>query len=236
VRNKFEQWKQSSKQYDIRASSDILEKLVKNQLVNEATEMVFEMLSENIYPAIKIFKMYLRSLTEINDLKTLNKINEQLKPRLKNKVQFEKFFIQAHLNANLGKEYLDMFNKRVNSVNNESELKRFKMAVPRFGHLNLLNQYPDLLDKYTTIAERCVEKGIYSPINVLWLNKCLKENSVAAGEDIFQKYFINQTTPKFMGHFAERVLKQGNNEALLKQLAELKEQSGVVSIQENSIK
>merc|ERR1719232_1281328 len=71
-----------------------------------------------------------------------------------------------------------------------------KDQFPRGGAMGLLDTYPELLDRYTTLAVKFATIDYVAPMNVLWTYHFINGNSEIA-ESIWQNYVKNSNQIMF---------------------------------------
>ena len=97
-------------------SSALIELLVKNNMVREATEVAENILVADAYPIPKIFRFLLNRLASNGDVEAMSSIGVHLTSRVKKEVSFDNRLCNAYLAAGQGKQYLDMLQKDVDEI------------------------------------------------------------------------------------------------------------------------
>ena len=97
-------------------SSTLIEMLVKEDRVKDATKVAESILASDAYPIPKIFRFLLNRLASNGDAEAMSKIGEYLTPRVKKEVSFDNRLCNAYLAAGRGDEYLDMLQKEVDEI------------------------------------------------------------------------------------------------------------------------
>jgi len=157
-------------------SSSLIELLVKDNRVKEATKVAESILALDAYPIPKIFRFLLNRLASNGDVEAMSKVGQYLTPRVKKEVSFDNRLCNAYLAAGRGSEYLHMLQNEVDDIisNGEthevdpSNIQSVKDKFPRGGAMGLLESDPQLVESFTTLAYKFARLGYIAPMNVLW--------------------------------------------------------------------
>ena len=97
-------------------SSSLIEMLVKDNRVQEATTVAENILASDAYPIPKIFRFLLNRLASNGDVEAMSKVGHYLTPRVKKEVSFDNRLCNAYLAAGRGSEYLHMLQNEVDNI------------------------------------------------------------------------------------------------------------------------
>ena len=97
-------------------SSSLIEFLVKDNRVNEATNVTESILASDAYPIPKIFRFLLNRLASNGEVEAMSRFDKYLTPRVKKEVSFDNRLCNAYLAAGRGSEYLDMLSEEVDDI------------------------------------------------------------------------------------------------------------------------
>ena len=97
-------------------SSSLIELLVKDDRVKEATKVAESILALDAYPIPKIFRFLLNRLASNGDVESMSNVGQYLTPRVKKEVSFDNRLCNAYLAAGRGNEYLDMLQRDVDDI------------------------------------------------------------------------------------------------------------------------
>jgi len=154
----------------------LIEFLVKDNRVNEATNVTESILASDAYPIPKIFRFLLNRLASNGEVEAMSRFDKYLTPRVKKEVSFDNRLCNAYLAAGRGSEYLDMLSEEVDDILRSGKLEEIdpstvqsvKDKFPRGGAMGLLESDPKLVENFTDLAYKFAELGYIAPMNVLW--------------------------------------------------------------------
>lgn len=158
----------------------IVEVLVKNDRLNEATKMVLEMLGQEIHPIPRIFRFYLNKLAASGDIETLSKIGDKLSSETKKIISFDNRFCHANISAGKSEEYLKNLEKSIDDAVTPEQIKDAGEKFPRGGAVGILDALPECSGKFEEIAVKYAKKGLLGPMNVLWMHHFIKNETEIA--------------------------------------------------------
>lgn len=211
----------------VKTSKDI-EELVKEEKLNEATKLVFQLLEEKAHPIPRIFRFYLNTLAKSGDSATIEKIGQFLTPEMKKEVSFDNRLSNSFIHSGKADEYLNKLESVIDDAKTPEELKALEEAFPRGGASGMIEAFPDLTPKFEQIATKYAEKQILGPMNVLWMHYVIKNDTRA--DDVFKQYMTH--SPRLM---FQRVLTKAREDQdeelalrLIKSLANAKVSEGAI--------
>lgn len=162
----------SGKQINVTELSTLIEILVKDELLLDATNVTENMLQRDTYPMPKIFRFLLNRLAATGQVEMMNTIGQYLTTGVKKEVSFDNRLCNAYLAAGRGAEYLEALEQELDSVAGRSKddvaVQVLKDKFPRGGAMGLLESDPNLVDQYTRLAHKFLSFGFVAPVNVLW--------------------------------------------------------------------
>ena len=168
----FNELEKTGKQVNVTEMSSLVELLVKDDHLQDATHVTEKMLQRDTYPMPKIFRFLLNRLASTGHVELMNTIGQYLTTSVKKEVSFDNRLCNAYLAAGRGGEYLDSLEKELNLVADKSkddeQVQILKEKFPRGGAMGLLESNPHLVEQYTRLANKFLEFGFVAPINVLW--------------------------------------------------------------------
>ena len=97
-------------------SSSLIELLVKDNRVNDATNVTESILASDAYPIPKIFRFLLNRLASNGEVEAMSKFEKYLTPRVKKEVSFDNRLCNAYLAAGRGSEYLNILQGEVDDI------------------------------------------------------------------------------------------------------------------------
>jgi pentatricopeptide repeat protein len=180
----------SGKVVNVTETSSLIEQLVRADLTHEATEITQSMLVRNTHPLPKIFRFLLNKLAITGAVEDINAIGQFLSTKIKKDVSYDNRLCNAYLSAGRGAEFLDLLVSDLDRAVQEGDEEMMKMIQDRFprgGAMGLLDNHPELLDRFTVLAQEFANTGYVAPMNVLWTYHFINDNSEVA-DSIWEKY------------------------------------------------
>lgn len=135
----------TTEKLSITASSSLIEKLIQNNRLSEATALTLEILQNGNKPVIRIFRYLLNTLSVAGDINTLNRFTSVIPTDIKKIVSFDNKVCHAYLVAGKAVEYLEKLRERIKEAD-EKELPNIESQFPRGGAFGIL-QNEDLVEK-----------------------------------------------------------------------------------------
>lgn len=196
----------------------LIESLVKAERLTEATKNVLDLLAANAHPIPRIFRFYLNKVAASGDVQTLEKIDKLLKSDIKKLISFDNRYCHANIVAGKVEDYLKQLENNIVNAKTEEEIKEAGEKFPRGGAVGILETFPEMNERYENIAEKYCERGIVSPMNVLWLHYFIMDNQEAA-ERIWNKYL--SSSPRLMFQRIVHLAREKQDDTLIIKLIEL---------------
>jgi len=180
----------SGKVVNVTETSALIEQLVRNNMTHEATDITKTMLFRNTHPLPKIFRFLLNKLAISGCVEDINAIGQYLSTKIKKDVSYDNRLCNAYLSAGRGAEFLDILVADLEmAVRNQDEemLAIIQDRFPRGGAMGLLDNHPELLDRFTVLAEQFAKTGYVAPMNVLWTYHFINNNQELS-DPIWERY------------------------------------------------
>merc|ERR1719220_81523 len=184
---------------NVTETSALIEQLIRAEMMMEASNLTKGMLMRNTHPLPKIFRFLLNKLAVAGSVEEILELGQLLPTKIKKDVSFDNRLCNAYLSAGRGKEFLEMMIANVDRAthfNDPEQVNRIKDQFPRGGAMGLLESYPELLDRYTTLAVKFATIDYVAPMNVLWTYHFINGNAEIA-ESIWQNYVKNSNQIMF---------------------------------------
>jgi len=156
---------------NVTETSALVEQLIRADLMKEAGDITRGMLIRDTHPLPKIFRFLLNKLAVNGSVEEILSIGHFLPTKIKKDVSFDNRLCNAYLSAGRGQEFLEVLVKDLDTAinsNNDELINIVKDKFPRGGAMGLLDSHPELLDRYTTLANKFASIGYVAPMNVLW--------------------------------------------------------------------
>jgi len=175
---------------NVTETSSLVEQLIRADMMEEAAEVTRGMLTRDTHPLPKIFRFLLNKLAVMGRVETILSIGQYLPTKIKRDVSFDNRLCNAYLSASRGAEFLDQLEKELDvavGTNDSSTLNIVKDKFPRGGAMGLLDSHPELLERYTSLAQKFAKVDYVAPMNVLWTYHFIHGNKDTAAT-IWQDY------------------------------------------------
>eukprot|EP00092_Neocalanus_flemingeri_P021226 GFUD01023000.1.p1 GENE.GFUD01023000.1~~GFUD01023000.1.p1 ORF type:complete len:1120 (-),score=366.36 GFUD01023000.1:285-3644(-) len=156
---------------NVTETSALVEQLIRADLMTEAAEITRGMLVRDTHPLPKIFRFLLNKLAVNGSVEEILSIGQFLPTKIKKDVSFDNRLCNAYLSAGRGQEFLEVLVKDLETAigsNNTEMINIVKDKFPRGGAMGLLDNHPELLDRYTLLATKFASIDYVAPMNVLW--------------------------------------------------------------------
>jgi len=175
---------------NVTETSSLVEQLIRADMTVEASEVTRGMLARDTHPLPKIFRFLLNKLATLGSVEEILSIGQYLPTKIKKDVSFDNRLCNAYLSAGRGSEFLEVLvqDLAIAARSGDSEqLAAVKDRFPRGGAMGLLDSHPELLDRYTLLAQQFAAIDYVAPMNVLWTYHFIHGNSDVA-EPIWQNF------------------------------------------------
>lgn len=124
----------------------VVEKLVQENQLDDATQRVIEMLKANTYPQPRTFKFYLNKIAQQGKVEIFEKLSPLISDDTKRLVSFDNRFVNAYTAAGKAEPFLDEMIKKFDNATAD-ELKELETTFPKGGSSGILQNNPELLPK-----------------------------------------------------------------------------------------
>jgi len=184
---------------NVTETSALVEQLIRADLMKEAGDITRGMLIRDTHPLPKIFRFLLNKLAVNGSVEEILSIGQYLPTKIKKDVSFDNRLCNAYLSAGRGQEFLEVLVQDLETAinsNNGELINIVKDKFPRGGAMGLLDSHPELLDRYTTLANKFASIGYVAPMNVLWTYHFIHGNRDIASS-IWQNHVKNSNQIMF---------------------------------------
>lgn len=135
----------ASEKLSVQDISLLIEKLLQNDRVNEASKIGVELLNKNQYPVLKVFRFLLNKLANAGNIETLELIGSKLTSEQKKLLSFDNRICHANVIAGKAEEYLKTLEVKIDNAKDE-ELNDVAEQFPRGGVNGILEKHPELTE------------------------------------------------------------------------------------------
>ncbi|GLV39949.1 bicoid stability factor [Carabus blaptoides fortunei] len=194
----------------------LLEALVKDERQNEATNLCYEMIQKNIYPIPRVFRFFLNKIANNGDVDTMERIGNKLSSDMKKVLSFDNRLCHANIVAGKAGDYLDILMKEIEHARDD-QVQILAEKFPRGGAVGILEKCPELTEKYELLAEIYAKRGAIAPMNVLWAQHFINNDSASA-DRIWNTHLAE--TPRIMFQRVVQLARETKNETLIARLIE----------------
>nr|CAD7437873.1 unnamed protein product [Timema bartmani] len=198
----------------LRDQSQIIEILLKESRLAEASKMTLSMLRNNIHPITRIFNFLIIRLANAGDINTLNDIGSLLTPAKKKLLSFDNRLCYANFVAGRISEYFGELEKEVEQAKDE-DLPNLLEAFPRGGAVGILDKDPSLLPQFERLAEKYASRGITIPLNIVWMKYFIEGRNTEA-EKIWSDHLA--ASPRLMFQSIVKQARHTNDFELINRL------------------
>lgn len=202
----------------------LIEGLIKQGRLTEASKIVKEMLSLNLHPSPRVFRFFLNKVAAAGDILMLEEIGKYITPEVKKIVSFDNRMCHANIVAGKSIEYLKKLEDDIQNAETNQEITDIAEKFPRGGAVGILDENPLLADRFEQMAEKYAAKGIIGPMNVLWVHHFIKENTDACNR-IWDNHLAS--APRLMFQRIVHLAREKQDEKLIQRLIELLKQTKV---------
>merc|ERR1719357_654777 len=175
---------------NVTETSALVEQLIKADLMKEAGDITRGMLIRDTHPLPKIFRFLLNKLATLGSVEEILSIGQYLPTKIKKDVSFDNRLCNAYLSAGRGSEFLEVLVQDLALAarsGDPEQMAAVKDRFPRGGAMGLLDSHPELLDRYTGLAQQFAAIDYVAPMNVLWTYHFIHGNPEVA-EPIWQNF------------------------------------------------
>jgi leucine-rich PPR motif-containing protein len=199
-------------------NSLIVEQLVKNDRLNDATKIVKTMLSEQTHPIPRIFRFYLNKVAAGGDISAMKEIGDKLSADTKKLLSFDNRFCHANIVAGKSGDYLKQLEIDIDNAKTTEEIKEVGEKFPRGGAVGILDSLPGSSAHFEQVAGKYAEKGLLGPMNVLWMHHFINANNMDA-DRLWDKYL--KDAPRLMFQRVVHLAREKQDSDLVERLIKL---------------
>lgn len=137
----------SNTKLSVTGETKVLELMVQEGRLEDASKHVFTMLEGNRHPLPRTFRFYLNKIAETGNYEVLEKLTPLLAADTKRNVSFDNRLCHAYLTAGKSGEYIDQMIKNFDNATTKEELVELEQKFPK-GTINaILEKHPELSTK-----------------------------------------------------------------------------------------
>lgn len=129
----------------INDQSLLIERLLQNERVNEATKIALEMINKNQFPTLKVFRFLLNKLSNNGVTDVLELIGTKLNADQKKLLSFDNRMCHANVLAGNSEAYLKNLENTIDNAKDE-ELRTISEQFPRGGVNAVLEKHPEMVE------------------------------------------------------------------------------------------
>ncbi|KAK4325255.1 hypothetical protein Pmani_004154 [Petrolisthes manimaculis] len=181
----------------IQSQSELLEGLVLEQRLVEASDILRDMLVKESYPIPRVLKFLLVTLSRNGEVENIASFEKYLNESLQRRVGFLNRLADSYRAAGRWREVVESLRKRLASAS-DSELAAVAGDFPKGSILGLLNEVPDSVDEVTSLAEEYSARGLTEPVNCIWMH-LFAEGKYAEAEEVFKKHNLEKCSNLLFG-------------------------------------
>nr|CAD7259831.1 unnamed protein product [Timema shepardi] len=215
----------------LREQSQIIEILLKESRLAEASKITLSMLRNNIHPITRIFNFlfvlaaaylpvvyvlpfhcgfHAACAPLVFSLDAVTRF-----PNAKKKLlSFDNRLCYANFVAGRISEYLGELEEKIEQAKDE-ELPKLLEAFPRGGLVGILEKDPSLLPQFERLAEKYASRGITTPLNIVWMKYFIEGHNTKA-EKIWSDHLA--ASPRLMFQSIVRHARRTNDFELINRL------------------
>ncbi|XP_046388703.1 leucine-rich PPR motif-containing protein, mitochondrial [Ischnura elegans] len=198
----------------------LVEQLVKNDRIGEATAITENYLSPEIRQggrliSPRVLRFLLNRLANLGDVDSITNIGNLISREEKRLLSFDNRLCNAFVVSGKAEEYLKNLEKQI-EVAKDEDLDFIEEAFPRGGAFGVLNNHPELVPMYEGIAKKYAARKIISPLNVLWASYFLNEAKATEANTLWKDYLHDY--PRVMFQFVCQTARVNKDISILDRL------------------
>lgn len=136
----------AKKTSSVTAESNLVETMVQENRLDDATKQVEKMLASNTHPLPRTFRFYLNKIAAAGSYELIERLSPLLSAETKRLVSFDNRLCNAYMQAGKGKEYIDQMIKSFDNATSKEQLDELVEKFPRGTMSSILSEYPELLE------------------------------------------------------------------------------------------
>lgn len=201
--------------FTIFEKSKIIEALVRNERLPEATDLIFKLLNQKLFPRMNIFRFYLNRIASKGENETIDKVGQFLDEDMKRELSFDNRYCHSFVSQGKVEDYLTRLENEVENIKTEEDIKQAEFRFPRGGAIGLLEASPNTVDRFEALSKKYAEHRIIGPMNVLWIYHFIHGDTEKA-DKIFKEYL--SSSPRLMFHRIIQFAREKNDIAIAEKL------------------
>ncbi|KAG7155734.1 Leucine-rich PPR motif-containing protein-like 3 [Homarus americanus] len=205
-----EQIEKSGGQLSIQNRSKLVEGLVQDGRISEATKLTQDMLITNCYPVARVLKYLIIQMAKAGDVETITFFGKYIDNNIKKRISFDNARCMAYRVSGRSEEILDDLLMQIQSVP-EAEVSTISQHFPRGGLMGIMEESPQLLPKVTNLAEEYASRGMTDPANCVWMH-LFSEGRYSEAQEIYNKHISGSSTPLMFRSILDTARKTNNTE------------------------
>ncbi|XP_050307850.1 leucine-rich PPR motif-containing protein, mitochondrial isoform X2 [Anthonomus grandis grandis] len=203
-------------QVSVSDASQLIEKLIHQERLQDATKVTMTLLNRGAFPVQKIFRFLLNKLAAAGQVDALEQIGEKISVDVKRLISFDNRFCHANIVAGRVEAYLQKLEQDLDNASDD-QLEAISSQFPRGGAYGILERHPEYTDKFEQMAIKYAKRGIVGPLNVLW-TKYFISNEVEKSNQLWHEYL--KDAPRIMFQKIIQIARDTHDEELIKRLTE----------------
>lgn len=180
----------SGGQLNLREKSELIEALVQQNQLTEATRLTRDMLVAGAHPIPRIFKYLINELAKGGDVENLTSFGKYISETVKKNVSYDNRLSNAYLASGRVNECLDGLIHEIDTAS-EDDIPHLKQKFPRGGILGFMEKEPSSVEKVKVLSDKYAAKGFVGPANSLWQH-LFCEGRHEEAQEIYNKYLTGK--------------------------------------------
>lgn len=111
--------------------SKVIEALVRQGQLNEANNLVLQMLNDKVHPRLNIFRFYLNKLAANGDVEIMDKIGGYLDSEIKKELSFDNRYCHGYVSQGRAEDYLKRLENTIESAKTPEDIQKAGEVFPR---------------------------------------------------------------------------------------------------------
>ncbi|XP_071440491.1 leucine-rich PPR motif-containing protein, mitochondrial [Hetaerina americana] len=225
------------KKMPVSALALLVEQLLKNDRIGEATAITENYLSPEVRQGGKlipprVLRFLLNRLAHLGDTDSITNIGNLLTVDEKRLLSFDNRLCNAYMVSGKAEEYLKDLDKQIESAKDE-DLQTIEEEFPRGGAIGILKNHPELIPLYEKIAKKYAARNILIPINVLWAAYFSTQGKETEANAIWKEYLHNY--PRVMFQYVCQTARANKDISLIDRLLDTMKDSPVTDAAKGSV-
>lgn len=165
--------------------SKLIEGLLQESRLPEATKLAREMAVAGQLPLMRIMKYLLNKLSSAGDVDAVKFFDQYLDENQRRSMSYNNRLCNAYMNAGRTEEFLE----ELSAVADKTDVSaaNMKAKFPAGGIMGILQHKSELLPKVSALVEKYASIGIIAPANCLWMHH-FREEQFAEAKEVYDKY------------------------------------------------